>query len=336
VTTEPVALVNEVLTKESGAADVAIAPAGTLVYVAGNLQESLRRVVWLQPDGTSSILPLDPRVYEQARLSPDGQRIAVLVRERGSSGLWVYDVARDAFTRLTAREESVDSPIWSPDGRRLVFWSDNDRGLFTIAVDGSNRSERLATVETGSLYPTAWSPDGAVIAFIQERPSLNSFTVSIQPPHVVKPLATGTGAHVEARYSPNGRWLAHIAFDGGTPEVVVGPAEGRRWWPIAPTGRYPAWTSDSRGVLYVESNAIYRVTIDPDTGVPLGKPTKVLDLPPAIAGRPIELSPDGRRYLMLQRIDANNRRVEIRAVLNFTEEVRAKMAGAAPASSRPQ
>ena len=134
-------------------------------------------------------------------------------------------------------------------------------------------------------------------------------------------------------FSPNGRWLAHISFERGVPEVVVGPAGGGRQWPIAPTGRWPTWTSDGRGVMYVDNGAIYRVAIDSATGEPTGRPAKVVQIPRSTTtGGAIEMSPDGR-FLMIERVAGDDRPAEIRVVQNWIEEVRTKMAGA-PAASK--
>jgi dipeptidyl aminopeptidase/acylaminoacyl peptidase len=328
-----------VQTKESGAAEFAVADNGTLVYVPGAYHETLRRLVWLHADGTSSALPIEARVYGDARLSPDGRRIAATVQEHGIESIWIYDTTRDSFTRVTPQDESVSGPVWSPDGQRVAFWSESQRGLFTIAADGSDRSDRLVGDETGTLYPSAWSPDGRRIAFVQERPRLTLLSVSTQPPHSVQPLAAGMGAHVEGAFSPDGRWLAHIAvaFDGAAPEVVIGHADAAgRQWPIAPTGRYPTWTADGHAVMYVDNGVIYRVMIDTATGMPVGRPTKLVDLPASMAGnRPIQLARDGRGFLMLEPVIAGGRPGELRLVLNWGGDVRAHMAGAASLSTTP-
>jgi Tol biopolymer transport system component len=280
-----------------------------------------------------SALPLDERAYQSARLSPDGRRIAVLVRERGFGSIWIYDTTRDTFTRLTTKEESVGSPLWSPDSRRLVFWSELHKGLFTIAVDGSDRSDRLTGSDVGTLYPSAWSPDGATIAFISPAPSLSLLAVLARPPYTVRQLATGAGAQVEGSFSPDGRWLTHISSERGVPEVVVGPAAGGRQWPIAPAGRWPTWTPDGRGVMYVDNGAIYRVEIESSSGEPIGRPAKVVELPRSTTtGGAIEMSSDGRRFLMIERVANDDRPAEIRVVQNWIAEVRAKMSAAAAAS----
>jgi serine/threonine-protein kinase len=334
VTTEPVALVDGVVSKESGAADYALAANGTLTYVFGTMPQNLQRLVWLHADGTIAPLPLEAGAYRRPRLSPDGSRIAVGLGEGETSSIWLYDIARDSFIRLSAREESVTDAVWSPDGRRLAFWSETEKGIYSVAVDGSNRSERLVHSETGTLYPAAWSSKGDTIAFIQELPSLDLMAVSGTAPHAIRPLAGGAGAQVEASFSPDGRWIALVSFNGDAPEVIVGPADGQRRWPVASRGRFPTWNANGREVLFLEGEAIHRIAIDPGTGLPVGRVTKVLDLPPSIAAlRPLEQTPDGRRFLMLQRVDSDSRPPEVRVVLNWVEDLRARMANAARVSA---
>ena len=127
VTTQPTALVRGVLVKESGAADYSVAGNGMLVYVAGTYQEVQRRLVWVRPTARRQ-LPT-----RRARLSigpsfPDGRRIAVLVRERGFGSIWIYDDAR--YLHPPDHERGVCRSLVSPDSRRLVFWSDQHKGLF--------------------------------------------------------------------------------------------------------------------------------------------------------------------------------------------------------------
>jgi serine/threonine-protein kinase len=333
VTTEPVSLVEGVVTKESGAANFAVSRNGMLAYVAGGQQLRRYRLIWVDRDGTTSALPLEARAYRSARLSPDARRIAIALEERDATNLWLYDVARDSFTRLTTRDESVDNPVWSADGTRLAFWSETQKGIYTIAADGSSRSDALARSDGGTLYPNDWSPDGRQLLFLRETPQLDLQLLSLTPPYEVTPFSSGRGAQVEARFSPDGRWVTHTVFDGSVPEVVVGPAaSGERRWPVASPGRYPTWSARGAEILYLEGRALHRVALDPQTGSPVGRPAKLLDLP-ARAANPgsIEMSPDGTRFLMLERVD-EAARPEIRLVLNWTEDVRARMANAGRAT----
>jgi Tol biopolymer transport system component len=323
-TTDPVALVPGVMAKSSGAANFAVASDGTLAYVAGIQGAPQSRVVWLSREGMTA-LPLEPREYRNAKLSPDARRIAVTLVDRGSPSIWVYDIARDSFTRVSPRESSMTTPVWSPDGRQLAAWSSTDKSIVMFAADGSGTPTTLVPLDRGTLYPGAWSPDGKTLAFVHELPSLGLAGVSITPPHVVRPLATGAGAQVESAFSPDGKWIAHISFDGNEPEVVLGPAEttGRRW-PVASRGRWPVWSPDGRALFFAEANAIHRVVIDPATGQPIGRVSKVLDLPAQVAMQSFQIGPDGR-FLMLERVEGAVAPAEIRVVLNWFEELRAKI-----------
>jgi hypothetical protein len=216
----------------------------------------------------------------------------------------------------------------------LAFWSETEKGIFTVAADGSDRSERLVGADSRALYPSAWSPDVAAIAFIRESPRLELLTVSTQAPHEVRPLASGAGANVEASFSPDGRWVTHVAFDGDIPEIVVGPTGTTdRRWPVAGRGRQPSWTRDGRAVLFLEAGAIHAVTIASATGLPVGRPMKLVDLPRLATTVTIEQTPDGSRFLMLERLENENQAPEIRIVMNWNQDLRARLANAAPPPS---
>jgi serine/threonine-protein kinase len=332
VTTEPVALVDGILTKGPGAADFATAADGTLAFVVGTRTAARYRMVWRDRNGTVSALPTEPAEYRRPRLSPDGQRIAVAIAGRPASSVWVYDIGRDSFTRVTPRDVSATDPIWSPKGDRFAFWDEGQRGIFVMSADGSGEPFPLARADAGAFYPSSWSPDGRTIAFVRESPRLSLAGVDTAAPHDVRALAEGAGAQVEASFSPDGRWIAHVAFDGTLPEIVVGPAAtASRRWPIAPRGRHPVWNPNGREVLYIESNAVYSIAIDPATGLPIGRITKVIDVPASTQGGPPQVSGDGRRFLMLDRVDEDAAAPEIRVILHWLEDVRARI----PPVARP-
>jgi hypothetical protein len=99
---------------------------------------------------------------------------------------------------------------------------------------------------------------------------------------------------------------------------------------VAPSGRNPVWNPNGREVLFVENDAIHAIAIDPASGLPVGRVTKVIDLPAGTGGGPPQMSPDGRRFLMLERVDQDAPEPEIRVILNWFEDVRMKMTEARP------
>jgi Tol biopolymer transport system component len=89
-------------------------------------------------------------------LSPDGSRLA-----SAEGGLKVIDVDVDGSSPVTLTDGGarVDSPTWSPDGRRIAFSLLGDRSIHVVDVD-----EPAPTSLTVGRFP-AWSPDGTRIAY---------------------------------------------------------------------------------------------------------------------------------------------------------------------------
>lgn len=114
----------------------------------------------------------DPGRYGQLALSPDDERVAVEIRSaEGRFEVWMIDVGRGVSSRVTADEaEAKLNPVWSPDGRELVFASWHEDGRKTLV--------RIRPGETGSVSilreaeqndrpetPEDWSPAGQAILF---------------------------------------------------------------------------------------------------------------------------------------------------------------------------
>jgi serine/threonine-protein kinase len=145
---------------ETGAGHFAVSRSGTLLYLAGGVTPNLESSwEWIERNGTRKKVEGVPTgSYVFPRLSPDGQRVAVNVRRPASrvADVWVYDLLRAAPTRLTF-EGSNGSPVWSPDGSRVVFTADanGSTNLFVVQADGSGKGRRSKPRGSGSCRPTA-------------------------------------------------------------------------------------------------------------------------------------------------------------------------------------
>src|SRR5262249_15355520 len=105
-----------------GFADYSFSRSGTLVYVPGGVQQEQRKMVWVDRKGNAEPLPAPVRAYAKPSLSTDGRRRAVGIRG-GQQGfdIWIYELARDALTRLTFGLGVSFAPVWTPDGKRVAF-----------------------------------------------------------------------------------------------------------------------------------------------------------------------------------------------------------------------
>lgn len=115
-----------------------------------------------------------------AAVSPDGQRVAMILSKDGSPNLYVSRLDGSSLQRLTTNRQGDSSPCWAPDGRTLCF-SSRLRGpssLYTIPDGGGEpRRLRLAGVSNGT--EPDWSPDGKFIVFTTQ--SGGRFEVCVVP-----------------------------------------------------------------------------------------------------------------------------------------------------------
>ena len=108
----------------SGGAQVAFSSEGTLAYVPGAVTSNLSYPIdWLTRDGKTSVLRATKAEWVHPRFSPDGRKLALDIDDGKQRDIWVYDWARDTLTQLTFDSGADTSPVWTPDGKRIVFAS---------------------------------------------------------------------------------------------------------------------------------------------------------------------------------------------------------------------
>src|SRR4029453_2036335 len=152
----------------TGAAYIAIADNGTVEYVpnTSNIPGlggiARRTLVWVDRRGNQEAIPAPSRAYLYPRLSPDGSRVALDVGEENRD-IWIWDLTRSALTRLTSEPGLDRIPVWTPDGRRIIFSSDRTgrHSLYSQPADGSGPAQLLKDDPTGGgLLPDSISSDG--------------------------------------------------------------------------------------------------------------------------------------------------------------------------------
>ncbi len=135
----------------------AVSMSGSLAYISGPVRNSKQTLHWVDRHGREESLNVEPRSYLWPRVSPDGTRVVVEVVQSGNRDVWVYDLVRKWWNRLTSDPADDGRPIWTPAGDRVVFRSNRDRGgfnLFWQRVHGTGQAERLTSEPNGDR--TAW------------------------------------------------------------------------------------------------------------------------------------------------------------------------------------
>ena len=138
-----------------------------------------RTLVWVDRRGREESLKAPARVYVYPRLSPDGTRVAAEVRDQ-EWDIWVANLASTTFTRFSFGPAADRLPVWTPDGRRLIWGSERDgvSNLYWQAADGSGPAEQL-TKSPIAIYPSAISPDGTRLVVRQDAPTRDLLVVPV-------------------------------------------------------------------------------------------------------------------------------------------------------------
>ncbi len=140
VVSDPIPVVDHVMAALGGAGNFAVSNNGTLIYVASGTATQIwpsRSLVWVDRQGQEEPIPAPPRAYASPRLSPDGTRIAMEIRD-GEPAVWIWDLRRKTLQRVSTGAFVERNPLWTPDGRLLV--SSNRGGVpnvYRVAADGS-------------------------------------------------------------------------------------------------------------------------------------------------------------------------------------------------------
>ena len=330
VTGGPIPMAEGVMTAglRSGAAHFSVSDTGALVYVTGG-DPAERTLVWVDRDGREETLAAEPRAYRHPRISPDGGRVAVVVRDP-EQDIWIWDFARETLTPLTFGSRNDFYPVWTPDGRQVAFASNRDPpfNLFWKAADGTGTVERLTESESQQ-FPYAFTPDGSQLVFLERgEQSVTLGVLSLEGSS--EPLLETEFDERNGEISPDGLWLAYQSNASGQDEIYVRPFpnvdDGR--WPISNGGgTRPLWAREGQELFYLAAGAMMAVPVETVQTEPRFAPGNAEEVFAVrgyfveSAGRTYDISRDGERFLMIKE-GAGGESTECILVQNWFEELK--------------
>jgi len=329
VTGDSVQVMQGVRQRADSYVDYAISNNGTLVYVPSTSTGGLKRtLVWVDRQGLATPLVEDRQAYSRARLSPDGQRVAVAIQSSLNQDIWIYDIGRGTRMRLTV-EGNNDHPVWTPDGTRVTFDSTRDgpRELYWKPADGSGQAELLLNTNSENrLMPTSWSPDGESLAFYSPDGARDIWTLPRERDALT--FVATTFNERSPMFSPDGRWLAYVSDESGRDEIYVKPYPGPGGkWPISTEGgTEPQWSADGRELFYRLGEKMMVVEVQSEPAFTSEGPQLVFEVPyltNQFGTSNYDISPDGQRFLMIKAAEEEEgQQGQINVVQNWFEELK--------------
>jgi serine/threonine-protein kinase len=334
----PVAVVPQVMTTPFGAVDAVVAGDGTLAYVSGGASGAgpQRTPVWVDRRGRETLIPVPPRSYLYPRLSLDGRRGALAANDQ-ETDIWVWDLSRPTLTRATVDPGLDLYPVWTPNGRRLLFSSERSgaRNLYWQAADGSDAVARL-TDSPNTQNANSVTPDGRFLIFTETVPKTGEdvMQVALDGTRTVTPLVHSEFTERNGIVSPDGRWLAYEANDSGPFEIYVRPFPdvNSGHWPVSTAGgTRPLWAQSGQELFYAApTSALMRVGVEHASSWAATAPTLLVKegyvtVPGGNPGRTYDISPDGQRFLMIKEGSGTDQTAvppQVILVQHWTEELK--------------
>jgi serine/threonine protein kinase len=300
---------------------LAVSNTGTAVYAPGNPAKT--SLVWVDREGKIESLGKDQGVYREVSLSPDGAKAAV----RHGLDLWIHDLQRGTRSRLTSGNGSNILPLWSRDGTRIIFASNRggDWDIYSQPADGSRPPEVLLK-RPYDQFPRSILADGTLL-YEEIHPKTGRALWTLSPDGKTMPLRVTPFNEMEGQFSPGTegglRWVAYSSDESGRSEIYVQsyPGGANRIPISAGGGILPRWSRDGKELFYVTGDNIVAVAIRPDGS--FSAPHKLFDRSNFLINyrfSSYSVSPDGKRFLMIQR-DPDSVPRQLNVILNWSDEL---------------
>ena len=306
---------------------------GVLVFQSGSGAGAQYQLTWFDRDGKREARSGEPAFGASPHLSPDGQRVAAMLFDVqvGSTDIWLHDSALTRKTRFTFNPAFDSNPVWSPDGRSLVFNSDRKArlkyDLYQKDASGA-RNEELLYESDEYKRPTSWSPDGRLIAYMSSDGPTGRGDIWVLPlAGERKPfpfLQTPQFDEQRARFSPDGHFVAYDSDESGRRQVYVTPFPGPGGKQQVSTdgGEDPVWRGDGRELFFLSEGKMMAAEVKTDgSGVDIGNARLLFDAHTGFVGfAHFDVTPDGKRFIVAALSEGGSAPMNL--VVNWTADLK--------------
>jgi hypothetical protein len=270
------------------------------------------QLTWFDRHGTKIGTAGDVGLYSAVAISPDDSRVATVkevFRPNIDQDIWVFDRSRTTMGRVTSEAQLEGWPVWSADGKRLIFSTTGGIGsLFEQVIDRASSPKPLLKTNE-HLIPTSVSTDGRFLLYAAanvKTTQLDIWVLSLTDPEKRFPLIQREFDQWQGQFSPDGRWVAYVSNESGRSEVLVrrfaAPSDGRTSEPetvivSSAGGTAPRWRADGKELYFISADGTVMVAdVNAGARISFGVPRALFHIPRAHGDWAV-LS-DGSRFLI--------------------------------------
>ncbi len=326
----------------TGAAQFSASDDVTAVYVAGRNFTS--GFTTLDRSGKPELMLQDTHNWGNPQFSPDGRRFAFDIFDGVQADVWVYDMVDRSMSRLTHSPRVDVKPIWSPDGTRIAFITQDDFRFRTDwqLADGSGGAKTLIGNDIISI-PTSFHPSGRYLAYVELTSKTGFDAKVVELDHEANgdwkrgrtiDISSTPASELEPMFSPDGRWIAYGSAHTGRSEIYVRPFPGLNgtWQVSTEGGAFPTWSKNGNELLFATlDQRIMSVSYSADGNsfratAPRTWTNERHQLSGPTFMRNYVLFPDGGRVAFSKAADAGEQSSDpVVMVFNFFDELRRKV-----------
>lgn len=299
---------------------------GTLVVQTGKGADK-SQLVWFSRSGKQVGAVGPPGLFANPSLSPDKRRVAL--EQTDADGrhvdIWIHELTTDVVSRLTFGPGLNELPIWSPDGKQVVFGS-NQKASWRLSgknADGSGPDRQIGELSSWQAF-WDWSRDGKYL-LVWKNGELWYLSL---PDAQMHPLFQTKWIVRNAQFSPDRRWITYASNETGNWEIYVSPfpSPDSKWQVSRGGGVEPRWRQDGKELFYLSAEGqVMAVAVKADNTFESGSPVKLFQthLRQPISAMEVvsyDASADGQKFLVNTKVDEPNA-VPLSIILNWAAEM---------------
>ena len=289
---------------------------------------SKSQLIWFDRHGKQVGTVGPPDLVANPKLSPDGNRVAVDQTDTDGRhvNIWIHELNSDATARLGFGPWLEQVTVWSPDGKRVLYTS-NEKLFFSLYLknaDGTGAAQNIMDFGTPQQGPWDWSRDGKYLLVRKER----ELWYMTMPDRQTRPLLQSQWLIRNAQFSPDGKFVAYASSETGNWEVYVSPFPGfgSKWQVSRGGGEEPRWRRDGKEMFYlVPDGRLMAAQVKTGAGFEASFPSVLFVTHPrqpisAMDFFSYDVTPDGQKFLVNTKVDTSNS-APLSVILNWSSEM---------------